>query len=120
MSQDEFERILEHLRKSDPAKVAPVLNQDKHRVWFEDITSEACLFQDVVSKQCVIYPARPLICRLFGRVEWLPCPLERELPQLHESVKLMQTYARLRRATFPEWCAEAGIFDPSQVVGKPR
>lgn len=111
MAEDEFARILDHLRTCDPDRALRVLEQNKTVAWFEDITVESCLFHDVARGGCLVYPARPLVCRLFGRVEWLPCPLGKGLPQIHGGVELMQTYARQRRATFSEWCAERGIFD---------
>jgi len=116
MAEDEFERIVEHLKTCDPTRALRVLGQSKTVQWFEDITVEACLFYDVTGRRCLIYPARPLICRLFGRVEWLPCPIGRKLPQIHEGLELIQTYAEQRRATFPEWCAERGIFDFRQLI----
>jgi len=116
MAADEFDRIVDYLRTCDPARALQVFEQTKTVHWFEDITVEACLFYDVARKQCLVYPARPLVCRLFGRVEWLPCPVGKPLPQVHEAVELMQTYARQRRATFAEWCAEQGIFDPRQLL----
>lgn len=119
MSRDEFDRIIEHLQKTeDPDRASRVLEQDKRVVWFEDIETEACLFYDVVHRGCIVYPARPLICRLFGRVEWLPCPLGRPLRQVQGAVELIQTYAGERRATFPEWCMETGIFDLGQLTAR--
>ncbi len=116
MAEDEFERIVEYLQKCDPNEARRVLEQSKTVQWFEDISYEACLFYDVTRRRCLVYPARPLICRLFGRVEWLPCPIGRKLPLLHNGIELIQTYARQRRATFGEWCVERGIFDPRNLI----
>jgi len=116
MTRPEFERVLAHLRTQDPRQVARVLEQDKNVVWFEDIETEACLFYDVPKRRCIAYPARPLICRLFGHVEWLPCPIGKRLPQVKEGVSVMQAYAGERRATFAEWCAELGLFNLSQLT----
>ena len=120
MTQPEFERVVEHLRGSDARQVTRVMEQEKRVVWFEDIETEACLFYDVTKRGCIVYPARPLICRLFGRVEWLPCPLGKKLRLIPEGVKLIQEYAGERRATFGEWCAELGLFDFRQLISEDR
>ena len=120
MTRAEYDGILAHLRTEDPRLVARVLEQDKTVVWFEEIETEACLFYDVPKRQCIVYPARPLICRLFGHVEWLPCPARKRLPQIHDAVKLIQLYADEKRATFVEWCSELGIFDLNQLAAGPR
>jgi len=116
MSRGEFDAIVAHLRSSDPERTVRVLEQEKQVVWFEEIQREACLFYDVAHRGCIIYPARPLICRLFGRVEWLPCPIERPLKQISAGLQVFQAYARERRATFPEWCTQAGIFDLRRLI----
>ena len=118
MCRTEFERILSHLKTEDPKRVSRVLQQEKRIVWFEDVPSEACLFYDVVHRGCLVYPARPLICRLFGRVEWLPCPLGRPLEMIRSGLEVIQAYAEERRATFPEWCMEAGIFDLGKLTSQ--
>jgi len=120
MTEEEFLRIVEHLRGLDPRQVTRVLDQEKRVPWFEDIDVEACLFRDVTRGGCIAYPARPLICRLFGRVEWLPCPLGRKLPQVREGLALIQEYAQQRRATFPEWCVERGLFDFRELLSTDR
>jgi len=116
MTKPEFERIVAHLRTLDPRQVARVLDQDKRIVWFEDIETEQCLFYDTTKQRCIIYSARPFICRLFGRVEWLPCPIGKDVPQLSDGIGLIQAYAEERRATFGEWFAEEGIFDFSELT----
>ena len=115
MTRQEFQQIVACLREQDPWQVKRVLEQEKHVPWFEDVETEHCLFYDVPKHRCIVYPARPLICRMFGRVEWLPCPLEKPLPLLRDGIGLLRVYTRGRRATFPEWCTEDGLFD---VVGK--
>lgn len=116
LTKEEFERIVACLREQDPYQVIRVLEQEKHVVWFEDIETEQCVFYDVTKRRCLIYPARPLICRLFGRVEWLPCPLEKPLPLLHDGLGIIQRYARERRMTFAEWCHTEGLFDLTKLV----
>ncbi len=52
---------------------------------------------------CAIYPVRPVICRLFGLVEWLPCPKGHSVPCLQDGPALIQAYAEFPRATYAEW-----------------
>ncbi len=111
MTEPEFHRIVEHLRTLDARQVVRVLEQEKTVVWFEDIESEACLFYDVPKQRCIVYPARPFICRLFGQVEWMPCPLGKPVPLVRDGLRLMLDYAAEERATFPQWCAALGHYD---------
>lgn len=116
MTASEFARVLAHVRTLDPAQALRVLEQDKTVHWFEETWREACLFQDVSRGGCLIYPVRPLICRLFGRVEWLPCPIEKPLSLLPRGVEIIQTYAGERRASFAEWCSAQGVFDLRKLL----
>jgi hypothetical protein len=111
MTHPEFARIADHLRSIGPHDALRVIEQSKQVQWFEDAFHEACLFYDLTRRRCLIYPVRPLICRLFGRVEWLPCPIGKPLPMLHRGLEIIQTYASEKRATFAEWCMADGIFD---------
>jgi hypothetical protein len=111
MTRQEFEQIVKCLQCQDVRQVRRVLDQDKRIVWFEDIETEQCTFYDVTKRQCLVYSARPLICRLFGRVEWLPCPLGKQLPMLRDGIGVIRAYATEKRATFAEWCVEEGMFD---------
>ncbi len=116
MTKQEFEQIVACLQKQEARQVRRVFDQDKRVVWFEDIETEQCLFYDVTKRRCIVYSARPLICRLFGRVEWLPCPLGKPVPMLRDGLGVIQAYAGEQRATFPEWCAEGGLFDLGQLA----
>jgi hypothetical protein len=116
MTEPEFRRIVKHLRTLDIRQVMRVMDQEKMVVWFEDVETEACLFYDVPKQRCMIYPVRPFICRLFGRVEWLPCPLEKPVPQIRNGIELLLDYAGEERATFPEWCAALGHYDMRQLT----
>lgn len=116
MTRQEFGQIVKCLQEQDATQVTRVLDQEKRVPWFEDIETEQCLFYDVTKRRCIAYPARPLICRLFGRVEWLPCPLGKPLPMLNDGLGIIQAYSEERRATFPEWCAEEGLYDFRQIA----
>ena len=118
MTRQEFEQIVKCLQEQDARQVIRVLEQDKRVPWFEDIDTEQCTFYDVTKRRCIVYPARPLICRLFGRVEWLPCPLGKPLALLKDGLGVIQAYARERRLTFGEWCAEEGLFDFTEIAAR--
>ena len=111
MTKQEFEQIVACLREQDQWQLRRVLEQEKRVPWLEDLETEHCRFYDVTKPRCIVYPARPLICRLFGRVEWLPCPLEKPLPLLRDGIGLIRAYAGERRASFAEWCQEEGVFE---------
>lgn len=117
MTEPEFAQIVAYLASLESRRVLRVLQQDKRVHWFEDVWQDACVFYDVVNRRCLIYPVRPLVCHLFGRVEWLPCPLEKPLPRLSRGLELIQAYARERRVTFAEWCMAHGIFDLRRLAG---
>jgi len=118
MTRREFESIIAYLRTLDADRVRRVLEQEKSVPWFEETYRECCLFLDVVKEECLIYPVRPLMCRLFGRVEWLPCPAGKMVSQLHDGWGIVREYARERRRTFPEWQLESGLIDLFALLGK--
>jgi len=45
-----------------------------------------CGFLDKDSHRCTIYPHRPLVCELFGRVEGMECPKVGRLVQIIPSI----------------------------------
>jgi Fe-S-cluster containining protein len=118
MTRLEFDRIVDYLRQCDGSQVLRVLEQEKRRPWFEDIETEYCIFYDVSRERCFVYPARPFICRLFGHVEWLPCPQGKPVPQIEDGLAVIQAYARQKRKTFAEWCAETGLYDFRQLASR--
>ena len=64
----------------------------------------ACRFLDEDTRLCKIYPVRPLICRLFGLVEWLPCLTGKQTARLKDGRDLMRRYAELEPRPFSYWC----------------
>jgi hypothetical protein len=65
-----------------------------------------CEFSDPDGSRCLIYPVRPLICRLFGIVEWLPCPRNRIRTLVQDGPSVMQHYRQFERKSFREWMRE--------------
>lgn len=62
-----------------------------------------CEFQRPDAPWCLVYPVRPLICRLFGLVEWLPCPRGQRAVAVPEGPRLMAAYAGCERRTWRRW-----------------
>ena len=100
---EEFEAILTHVERS-PAALA-VCAQPKAEEWGEG-RLRLCWFRDRERGRCAVYPVRPLICRLFGHVEWLPCPTGAVVPAPGSGIPEVRRYARVARRTFAEWSQE--------------
>jgi Putative zinc- or iron-chelating domain len=115
----EYEAARAELARLPAEEVARVLGQEKRvPIPGAEETYTACEFRDTERGRCLIYPARPLICRLFGHVEWLPCPIFKVGKVVPGAVSLMQAYAGEPRKTFAEWAAEEGIEWPSGGRGE--
>ena len=96
---------LEALPDTERSYVAEVAGQDKTVDLGDEVSVQMCRYWDMRNGRCAVYPARPLVCRLLGHVEWMPCPIDkvpRTIPT-PDALALMRAYARLRRRTFDEW-----------------
>ena len=107
-SRDEWDALqayLAGLPEAERAEIRRVEAQDKTVDLGDEVTVEMCRYRDMEAGGCVVYPARPLICRLLGHVEWLPCPIEKvpKAIETADAVALMQSYAHFERRTFEEW-----------------
>ncbi len=118
ISEFEYERIIAELHTRAPHEVIRVLEQNKEVHWFEGISYHACLFFDRLSQHCLIYPARPLVCRLFGRVPHLPCPVER-MPADLDAGRVLAAYTQQPLYTFQDWMALSGIFNAATLLEAP-
>ncbi len=116
ISEFEYTRIVECLRAADPVHAGTVLSQAKERQWFEEITYTACLFLDQRTNLCLVYEARPLICRLYGRIAPYPCPLEKIPPDL-DARRVLAAYAEQPLATFQQWMAAEMLFNFADLLG---
>ena len=110
-SRDEWEALqtyLAGLSEAERAEIRRVEAQDKTVDLGDEVTVQMCRYRDREAGRCVVYPARPLICRLLGHVEWLPCPIEKVPKAIDtaDAVALMQSYAQFERRTFEEWAEE--------------
>lgn len=105
LTLSEFLAILEYLRTLSPEEVQAVLSQPKRRRWEGVAWVEICLFRDEVQGRCLVYPVRPFICRLFGHVEWMPCPIGALPSPPPESKHWLWEYVLWPRRTLREWLA---------------
>jgi Fe-S-cluster containining protein len=109
----EYQTIQNELAALPRAERERVLAQNKDvTVAGTDYAYTACRFRDVEQGRCLIYPARPLICRLFGHVEWLPCPIEKIPGPVPGGADVLRAYAREELKTYEEWL-EAEATDSS-------
>ena len=105
---DALQAYLAALSEAERAEIRRVEAQDKTVDLGDEVTVQMCRYRDMEAGRCVVYPARPLICRLLGHVEWLPCPIEKVPKRIDtaDAVALMQSYAQFERRTFEEWQEE--------------
>jgi len=77
-----------------------------------------CRFLAEDSRLCTIYPVRPLICRLFGLVEWLPCPTGKQTAVVNDGLDLMRRYAELGPHPFSFWQQQREDLTPSPAPSR--
>lgn len=116
LTRAEYQAIHHHLATLDPGARDAVLGQEKEQPWpgaDDGATYTACRFHDVSSGLCLVYPARPLICRLFGHVDWLPCPIGKVSTAWAGGADRMRERAGEEERTWEEWERErTGFTDP--------
>jgi len=107
-SRDEWNTLQDYIAAApNPlrAEIKQVETQDKTVSLGDDVTVQMCRYRDMEHGRCIVYPARPLACRLLGHVEWMPCPIEK-VPRIiptTDALALMKAYAKMERKTFEEW-----------------
>jgi Fe-S-cluster containining protein len=126
----EFLAIQEFRSGPEGAEVARVEREEKRTLYpgAEDVYYTACRFRDHGAAapeghertpgapgagRCAIYPVRPLICRLFGHVEWLPCPIQKVPGPTPGGLAAMRRYAGAPQKTYEEWLEEPVSESPS-------
>ena len=109
MTREEYEQVTRYVESSPKQEyIDRVTKQDKAVDLGDGVSVRMCRYRDMDKGGCAVYPARPLICKLLGHVEWMPCPIEK-VPRIvptKDAVALMQEYAKAPRRTFEEWEAE--------------
>jgi ferredoxin len=105
MLRPEFEAIREYLAGPEGAEALRVEQADKQAPYpgVDDVFYTACRFRDLERGRCSIYPVRPLVCRLFGHVEWLPCPIEKIPAPVPGGREAMLRYGDAEQRTYEEW-----------------
>ena len=117
ISEFEYSRIVEELSAQDQRRVRQVLHQDKEQPWDDISTYLACLFLDVSTRRCLIYPVRPLVCRLFGLVPHLPCPAGK-ISAARDASNIIEAYYDQTLMTFQEWMMQCGHFSFDTLLGE--
>ncbi len=103
MTRSEYQAVRRFLRAVPYERVARLLDEDKSVPLGDGISATACRFRDQQRSHCFVYPVRPLVCRLFGLVTWLPCPIDRVPLAGDDALSLFQQYAQFERKTYEEW-----------------
>lgn len=107
-TREEWTAIHDYISKmtdNERENLQRVLSQNKAADLGDEVSVEMCRYWDVTNERCAVYSARPLICRLLGHVEWLPCPIEKvtQIVPTEKALALMSAYAKEERRTFEEW-----------------
>jgi Fe-S-cluster containining protein len=110
MLQAEFAAIRGHLAGPDGAEARRV-EQEPKRLPYPGTAGEdqpeawylACRFRDTERGRCSIYPVRPTVCRLFGHVEWLPCPIGKVPAPAAGGWDAMRRYGQAVQKTYEDW-----------------
>ena len=111
----EWLAIRDHIeRHIPPSTLQRLLTEDKTFEIADEIRERFCILYDMSSRRCAVYPVRPLVCRLLGHVEFMPCPMGRIERVLVDGPGIMQRYAEMDLRTFSDWSTLA----PSAVVAR--
>ena len=107
-SRDEWNALQAYISGLDPEArrdLDRVERQDKSVDLGDEVTVVMCRYRDMEGGRCAVYPARPLVCRLLGHVEWMPCPIEKvpRIVRTETALALMNAYSAHERRTFEEW-----------------
>lgn len=105
---DEWNELQNYLAlRSDEERdyIRRVEQQDKTVDLGDGVSVQMCRYRDMEQGRCAVYPVRPLVCRLLGHVEWMPCPIQKVPKPIStpDALALMSAYATFERRTFEEW-----------------
>ncbi len=104
MCEEEYRRIRQAWLSLPAADRERLREQIRQVELSPGITMPVCAFRDVASGHCMVYADRPLICRLFGAVWWLPCPAELIPPSDEAWIRaLLEEYCAEPRAPYDVW-----------------
>jgi hypothetical protein len=104
----DLQRYIADAREDLRQEIRRTEAQDKTVDLGDGVSVQMCRYRDMEMGRCVVYPARPLMCRLLGHVEWMPCPIAKVPHIVHtpDALALMEAYAALERKTFEVWESE--------------
>ena len=108
MSREEYEAVQTYISSSsDPISIDRVTRQAKWVDLGDGVSVEMCRYRDMEVGGCAVYSARPLVCKLLGHVEWMPCPIEKvkTIASTADALELMKAYAQVERRTFEGWAS---------------
>lgn len=115
VTKQEWQAVQAFLATQPEAERRRIEEQEHTLPWpgAEELSTEGdtlrvtyCRFRDIESGRCSIYPARPTICRLFGQVGWLPCPIGAVTAYPEAAPEVWNLYRREKRKTWEEWQEE--------------
>lgn len=112
MLRVEFAAIQKYLESTAGADARRVERQNKRVPYpgtdpeVDGVFYQACRFRDVERGRCSIYPVRPTVCRLFGHVEWLPCPIQKVAAPAPGGLAVMSRYGDAPQNSYEAWLAE--------------
>jgi len=111
VSEPEARVLLAYLRRAPVQERMRRLRRQNHAADLGDgVRVRLCPLFDVERRECAVYAVRPLVCRLLGHVEWMPCPAGRLRPvSSPQALGLLQRYARTRRRPIEEWLRLGGV-----------
>jgi len=106
MTLQEYRAITEYLAATEEPTVTadPAAPADLG----DGVFITPCRFRDTKAGLCRVYPVRPLVCRLMGHVEWMPCPVSRVPRPAPTALTLaaLEEYCAQRRQPYEAWLAE--------------
>jgi Fe-S-cluster containining protein len=106
MTRKEFQAVERFIENApNRAEIEVVTRQEKTVDLGDGVFVTMCRYRDMRAGRCMVYPVRPLICRLMGHVEWMPCPIQKvaKIAATADALQLMQAYAQQDRRTFEAW-----------------
>jgi len=103
----EYEEIRQFVEGPRGAEARRVEREERRTPYpgAEGVFYTACRFRDTRRGRCTVYPVRPLVCRLFGHVEWLPCPIGMVPGPVPGGLAAMRRYGDAPQKSYEEWLA---------------
>lgn len=106
LTRSEHQAVLDYIANApDSEYIAAVTRQEKLLDMGDGIDFQMCRFRDMERGRCAVYPARPLMCRLMGHLEWMPCPIDKvpAATNTRDGLELMKSYSHTQRMPLETW-----------------